>query len=316
MPRLRSWRWKKSCGELSWGDSDQWICSPFPVSGRGAGGEGFVWTPRRRPLPLTPSPKRGGGIDERLESAMAFIGKLLVVLHGAVSLGVLAWAGGVYTHRIDWNTPKAKPGLEVAPGLFDKQKAQADQYNIAVDKAYTRWSGNLFQVETLDRERLPRRTFYAGQLELVRTGEYPYPKGTPQREPVQELVYAANGFLDITRPTGRPAFMVRPMVPGDSIAGYDRKMVKLHEDILGIAGTQRRGDHGTREAEPRDRRRHAANARQGIADVVERAEDDRRSREHGRHVRHRVRHEPRSRVRPAQETPRRDAGADRGVEEL
>jgi hypothetical protein len=160
---------------------------------------------------------------------MGFIGKLLVVLHATVSLGVFAWAGGVFTHRIDWNTPKVEPGKESAPGLFDRQKALVDQKNIAIDKAYTRWSGNLSQVQVLERERYPRRDFYVGQLELVRTGEYP--RGTPQRDPVQELVYAPNGYLDITRPTGRPAFMVRPMVPGDSIIGYDRKMTKILEDV-------------------------------------------------------------------------------------
>src|SRR5262245_39407833 len=103
---------------------------------------------------------------------MGFIGKLLIVLHGAASLAVLAWAFGVYTHRIDWNTPPPQPGKETTPGLFDRQKAQADQYNIAVDKAYTRWSGNQFSVLALGGERYPRRTFYEGQLTLVKTGKY------------------------------------------------------------------------------------------------------------------------------------------------
>ena len=184
---------------------------------------------------------------------MGFIGKLLVVLHGAASLAVLAWAFGVYTHRIDWNTPPPQPGKETTPGLFDRQKAQADQYNIAVDKAYARWSGNQLSVQVLETERYPRRAFYGEQLYLVQTGTLPQvgpdgrtvigPDGRPAMvrvpQPVQILEYAQNGFLDITKRTGRPAYKVREdaMKKGtaDVIAlaanDYERLMVKQLEDI-------------------------------------------------------------------------------------
>ena len=159
---------------------------------------------------------------------MGFIGKFLVVLHGALAIAVFTWAAGVYTQRIHWNTPPAKEGKEASPGLFDRQKASADQFTTVVDKAYTRWSGNLNQVDALELQRDPRRTFYLGQLELVKTGNL---GGVAVPEPVQDLVNAPNGFLDTTRPRGRKAFEVRPGVAADSIAGYERKMAKQVDDI-------------------------------------------------------------------------------------
>ncbi len=161
---------------------------------------------------------------------MAFIGKLLVVVHSALSLGVLAWALAVYTQRIDWNTPKEAP-KDGQTGLFDKQKALATQYNGAVDKAYTRWSGNLFQVQVLEAERYPRREFYKNELDMIRTGRTTANgKSVQSTNPVRELVYAPNGFLDV-RTANRPPVMVRPGIKADSIAGYNTKMVKLVEDI-------------------------------------------------------------------------------------
>src|SRR5262245_13549298 len=126
---------------------------------------------------------------------MAFIGKLLVVVHSALALGVLAWAIGVYTQRIDWNTPPTQPGKDAPPpGLFDRQKEQAAKYSAAVDRAYTRWSGNLFQVQTLEAERFPRRAFYKNELEVIRTGKL---NGKSVNDPVRELVIVSNGFIDV-----------------------------------------------------------------------------------------------------------------------
>jgi hypothetical protein len=167
---------------------------------------------------------------------MAFIGKLLVVVHGALSLAVLAWAIGIFTNRIDWNTPPVEAGKESSPGLYAKQEAKAKEYSEAVDKAYTRWSGNLLRVQMLEGERYPRRAFYAEQLQLVRTGEL---NGKPVANPVRVLVTAPNGYLDVRPNAQRPVFNVRDEkktgdgtgVPSKSIAQYDREMAKMVEDI-------------------------------------------------------------------------------------
>jgi hypothetical protein len=157
---------------------------------------------------------------------MSTLGRVLIILHGALSLAVLTWALGVYTHRIQWNNPPA--GATKAEGVFARQKARADEYNVAVERAYTRWSGNLAQVQLLENERYPRRAFYATQLQMVETGKLP--NGQDARVPVQQLVIAPNGFLDL-RPEGRPAYEVRPGVAADSAVGYQRKMAQLLEDI-------------------------------------------------------------------------------------
>jgi hypothetical protein len=158
---------------------------------------------------------------------MGTLGKVLVIVHGALSLAVLAWALGIYTHRINWNAPQGG-GANKEESVYARQKAKADEYNVAVDRAYTRWSGNLFQVQALDQERYPRRNFYGTQLYLVQTGQL---NGKDVPQPVQQLVNAPNGFLDIRQVVGRPPYEVRAGVPADSIAGYERKMARLVEDI-------------------------------------------------------------------------------------
>jgi hypothetical protein len=157
---------------------------------------------------------------------MGNLGRVLVLLHGALSIGVLAWAIGVYSQRINWNNPAAGTGA-AEEGIYAKQKAKAEEYTQAANRAYTRWSGNLSQVQVLEAERYPRRAFYTGQLELVQTGLF---NRNPVPNPVQQLVGAPNGFLDISRPVGRPAVFVRGMEAADSMVGYDRKMAKLIED--------------------------------------------------------------------------------------
>ena len=166
---------------------------------------------------------------------MSTLGKVLVIVHVALALAVLTWAIGVATHKIQWNAPQ---GAAAGPGgvesIFARQKAKADEYNVAVDRAYTRWSGNLAQVQALEQERYPRRSFYGSQLILVETGQIhdPDPQKGPRdvQNPVQELVNAPNGYL-LLQPTGRKPYEVRPGEAADSAAGYQRKMARLVEDI-------------------------------------------------------------------------------------
>jgi hypothetical protein len=169
---------------------------------------------------------------------MSTIGKVLVLLHGAVAITVLAWAIGVAANRIHWNTPPAG-GKDTGPGLYDRQKAQAAEYNVAVDRSYTRWTGNLNQVLVLEAERYPRRAFYATHLYVMQTGEL---GGQPVPNPVQGVLAPgpsgflnvqrnAQGGLDMVRTLAFPPFEVRPGVPARSVAQYDREMKKFVEDI-------------------------------------------------------------------------------------
>jgi hypothetical protein len=156
---------------------------------------------------------------------MSTLGKILVIVHAALALAVLTWALGVYTHRIQWNNPPA--GATEPEGIFAKQKARAEEFNVGVDRAYTRWSGNLAQVQALDLERYPRRSFYGSQIHLAETGTI---NGKSVANPVQELVNAGNGFLNL-QPTGRKPFEVRPGVPALAAVQYQQLMNRLVEDI-------------------------------------------------------------------------------------
>src|SRR5688500_15873413 len=121
---------------------------------------------------------------------MSTIGKVLVLLHGAAAITVLAWAIGVATNRIHWNTPPADSGKETGPGLYDRQKAQAAEYAVAVDRSYTRWTGNLNQVLVLEAERYPRRAFYNTHLYVMQYGGLPDAGGkiNPLPNPVQNVL--------------------------------------------------------------------------------------------------------------------------------
>ena len=66
---------------------------------------------------------------------MAFIGKLLVVVHSALSLGVLAWASGLIPSA-SIGTPQGSPQGR-ADRLVRQARRRRTQYNGAVDKAYT-----------------------------------------------------------------------------------------------------------------------------------------------------------------------------------
>ena len=167
---------------------------------------------------------------------MGFIGKVMVLLHGALSITVLAWVVGVVTHRIDWNNPPPPEagGKDKGPGLYDKQKTKAADYTAAVDRAYNRWTTNRNQVDVLEVERYPRRTFYATHLYMIQTGELP---GTKVANPVQDIFPLAgngyldvrigpNGQLDVAQAIGRKAVEVRPGVAARAIVQYERDMNK------------------------------------------------------------------------------------------
>jgi len=174
---------------------------------------------------------------------MSTLGKVLVLLHGAISVTVLAWAIGVVSNRIDWNTPPGE-GSKDNPGVYARQKEKAEQYNAAADRAFTRWTGNLNQVLVLEAERYPRRAFYQTHLYVMQYGVRPNEKGemVPVPNPVQNvLTLGPNGYLnvqrdqrgglDLVRALAFPPYEVRPGVPAKSVAQYDAEMKKFVRDI-------------------------------------------------------------------------------------
>jgi len=155
---------------------------------------------------------------------MGTIGKVLVLVHGGLSLMVLAWVVGVVTHRIDWNNPPDNKG----PGIYKQQADKAADYTASIDRAYNRWTTNLNQVNVLETQRYPRRAFYQVELTRIATGE----PAEGNADPVRELVVAPDGFLDVNPNAARKAVEVRPGVKAKPIKRYEEEMAKLAEDIL------------------------------------------------------------------------------------
>jgi len=153
------------------------------------------------------------------------LGKVLVIVHAAMSIGVLAWAIGVYTHRVHWNKPPE--GAAEKEGIYAKQQAKATEYSDAAKRAYTRWSGNLFQVQGLEAERYPRRTYYAKKLVMVKDGTV---DGRKVADAVRHLVIAPNGYLDIRDPMAGAPVEVRKGVNAKCIDDIDKDIAKVIED--------------------------------------------------------------------------------------
>jgi hypothetical protein len=159
---------------------------------------------------------------------MGTLGKMLVVVFGAASIGVFAWSFAVYTQRIAWTSASKD-----TPGVLDKQKERVADYSRNVDRALNRWSGNLATVQVLEAEKFPRRSFYGNQLNIARTGLMSNAMGQTVKvpEPIQQLVTAANGFLDIRQFVGRPPVVVNDK-PLNSIEGYRTLMNQIEQDIV------------------------------------------------------------------------------------
>jgi hypothetical protein len=193
---------------------------------------------------------------------MAMLGKIMVLVFTALSLAVFTWAFGVYTQRIEFSAPAGKD----TPGIFKQQQAKAAELSANADRAYTRWSGNLATVTTLEGTRYPRRSFYAVQLYMAEYGTWVNPatgKVEPSATPVQVLTYTPDGYIDVRQLNGRPQILSREGgSPLDSMAGYGVKMrdltaaitasreanvkaiearEKLNAEIVGVPATKTKG---------------------------------------------------------------------------
>jgi hypothetical protein len=160
---------------------------------------------------------------------MEKLGRGLLLLHAMLSIGVLAWALGIYTNRI-----KFKTGSPETPGVIDQTETKLGDLKTASERAFSRWSSNIATVTNLEQERFPRRAFYQGQLYMIYFGTTgPGQPAVPT--PVQQLIMSPrNGYLDITNPTGRPAIDVRtnPRTAARSITGYEKDLVSLADSIV------------------------------------------------------------------------------------
>lgn len=160
---------------------------------------------------------------------MGFLGKLLVMLHSVLSLGMLTWAIGVYTQRINWKSPDQKD-----PGVFDRQKVKVDDLMIGMDRAYYRWTSSIQNVRAIEEsQRYPRREFYVANLNLVLSGRATEnPMDPLVASPVNTLaIDPRTGFLDVN--PARPTPLKDPSGMGNlkSIAGYELDIAATFEEI-------------------------------------------------------------------------------------
>ena len=136
---------------------------------------------------------------------MGFLGKLLVILNGALSLLFLTWALGVYTNRMDWFSRKTASGEEVQ-GRVERLQAQISDLATARGRAESRLKTN--SQELTDPNNGPEvmrpgwLDFYDFRLNLVQTGRGPDGKEVP--DPVVEIVVQGDRLALAKQPITKP----------------------------------------------------------------------------------------------------------------
>ena len=149
---------------------------------------------------------------------MGFIGKVLVLLYGTLSLFCLIIAIAIYTQQMDFVTPKGENSKK-ALARIDKSIEKTNELLRANNRAYTRWIQEYDEVVRIEVEQVQRRDFYRGQLELVTTGKL---EGEDVKDPVQQLPERDpnTGLLAIDKATGRPPIVVKPMQNAEPQSKY------------------------------------------------------------------------------------------------
>jgi hypothetical protein len=163
------------------------------------------------------------------------LGKWLVFINLTLSLIFLAWAIGLYTNEIHWNTPPSDGGQKIQ-GMVDELKAEITQLAAARDSAEERWHSSTALVRALETERPQRNAYYATLLRSAKLGDVPQ-----IRPPVQQLEIAPNGGV-VLKLNGRPPVLIDGQ-PALSVAGYNAahkeraaQIDDLHKQVTAIIG--------------------------------------------------------------------------------
>jgi len=166
---------------------------------------------------------------------MTKLGKWLVFINLTLSLIFLAWAVGIYTNQVHWNTPPSEGGQRVQ-GLIEELNGEIKQLVDARTSADERWHTAGVLVRALEDERPRRNAFYATALRSVRQGDVPQ-----IQPPVRQLVVAPNGAVDV-RIANWPPFQIDGQ-PALSVAGYNNALKEraaqiddTHKQVTAIIG--------------------------------------------------------------------------------
>jgi hypothetical protein len=154
---------------------------------------------------------------------MTKIGKWLVFINVSLSLVFLAWAIGLYTNQVNWNTPPSDGGQRVQ-GMVDELKAEITQLQAARDSAEERWHTGSVLVRALENERPQRNALYASALRSVQQGDV-----AQIRPPVRQVQIAPNGAVDL-RIANWPPYQIDGQ-PALSLTGYRAALQERHAQI-------------------------------------------------------------------------------------
>jgi len=137
---------------------------------------------------------------------MNLLGKSLVLVFGMFAIFCLMLGVAVYTQPMGFvTTPKET--AKVTQTRVGQAIEQTKRYQIAIDRANTRWVEEYDSLATTEAEQFRRRDFYRTQMELVTTGKL---DGKEEAAPVQELkTDVATNKLEIDLVTGRPPVKVK-----------------------------------------------------------------------------------------------------------
>ncbi|HTK78088.1 MAG TPA: hypothetical protein VL371_22670 [Gemmataceae bacterium] len=163
------------------------------------------------------------------------LGKWLVFINLTLSLIFLAWAIGLYTNQVHWNTPPSDGGQKIQ-GMIEELNGEIKQLAAARDAAEDRWNSGTALVRALETERPQRNLYYATLLRSARLGDVPQ-----IRPPVQQLEIAPNGGV-VLKLNGRPPYLIDGQ-PALSVAGYNNahkeraaQIDEAHKQVTAIIG--------------------------------------------------------------------------------
>lgn len=149
--------------------------------------------------------------------------KYLIFVNLVLAVVFVAWAVGLMTNPVPWNTPAAGEGPKVE-GMVAQLQTEIKRLTTARDSAEQRWGDAYVELQQTEKLRADAQKYESDLLRSARYGDVPDIK-----PPVQQLVF--NGpALDITKRSGRPAVTVG----GEdalSIAGYHQKIQQTLDEI-------------------------------------------------------------------------------------
>jgi hypothetical protein len=114
---------------------------------------------------------------------MTTLGKLLILINVALSIGMAAFALGLYANRIEWAGAKPSDSEGVINTLTTEIKNRQD----LLGRSIVYWKREAAELARRETFQLQARDFYAKQLQALQTGKGP-------GQPVDVLVQGQGGF--------------------------------------------------------------------------------------------------------------------------